>query len=114
MAHHNIKDHELRFTCVYCGKNLKEKFGWKSEHDSQFHYKTIKCECGKEVWMHAQFEGSGHDTWDGSKDWVKKITANVDDHLTEHLKLIVKDCKEKRKKNSMKILKHEKIELPHE
>lgn len=114
MPHHNLKEQEMRFCCVYCGKDLNKSAGWNSEHDSEFHYKAIRCECGKHVWIRAQFEGSGHDTWDGSKEWIKKITANVDDHLTEHLKLIVTECKEKRKKGSMSVIKEEKVELPHD
>ncbi len=48
---------------------MKEK-KWKSEWNPGHHYKKTTCDnCGKEVWVTVDFEGSGHDDWkpDGNK-----------------------------------------------
>ncbi len=63
---------EVRFTCPYCKNNLEETFGWKSHFSGHQHYKGIKCNCGKEVWLKVNFAGSGDDTWDGKESWVSK------------------------------------------
>lgn len=62
MIHHLISEDEVLHKCVYCGKGL-DTTNWKSDFHVRKHYKTVKCECGKENQMTIRFQGSGHDTW---------------------------------------------------
>ncbi len=49
--------------CLYCRKDLHVD-KWNSEWTSEeHHYKSIKCECGKENWVKVDFYGSGHDSF---------------------------------------------------
>ena len=51
----HIKNNKIH--CDYCLKPIK----LKSEHESELHYKSIKCQCGKKIVMKVDFHGSGHD-----------------------------------------------------
>jgi len=46
--------------CCYCRKELDVE-QWNSCWDSEYHYKSIICECGKKNWVRLEFDGSGHD-----------------------------------------------------
>lgn len=61
--HHAAKENDQRFICIYCKKSLlKDK--WESKFSGEIHYKTAKCECGKEARIKVDFHGSGHDSWE--------------------------------------------------
>ena len=68
MPHHNIKERQTKHQCIYCGRFF-DRGRWVSRHDINFHYKTIKCKCGKETRITVKFIGSGHDNWD-KKGWI--------------------------------------------
>jgi len=86
VPHHTIKERQTKDQCIYCGRFF-DKDRWTSEHEINFHYKTIKCECGKEARITVNFIGSGHDDWDRKG----RIT------IQEFEKLLV-DIADKRKK----------------
>ncbi|MFP4112533.1 MAG: hypothetical protein ACLFPQ_05215 [Candidatus Woesearchaeota archaeon] len=62
MLEHMIKsrDNSSIMTCYYCNSDLSER---ESEWVEGFHYKTIRCRCGKVHRHTVDFLGSGHDTW---------------------------------------------------
>jgi hypothetical protein len=62
---HIVREHHLRETCVYCGRDLKEKH-WEPMHCSERLYNMLKCECGKKAVIRLPFLGSGHDSWNHS------------------------------------------------
>ena len=48
--------------CLYCRQELPGS-KWISQWCSEeLHYKTTRCECGKQNWIKVDFYGSGHDT----------------------------------------------------
>ncbi len=64
-AHHLIKEITSKESCIYCGTMLRGR-RWNSEFENFLHYKTTKCpECSSDNRLKVDFQGSGHDTWDG-------------------------------------------------
>jgi hypothetical protein len=61
----------FRETC-YCGAKIRGK-EWESVWHGIKHYKHHKCSCGKELWMTVDFDGSGHDSWDGTHSWIQDM-----------------------------------------
>jgi hypothetical protein len=81
VIHHLISEDEVLHKCVYCGKGL-DTTNWKSDFHVRKHYKTVKCECGKDNQMTIRFfEGSGHDSW-----LAKKLKENPIDENIKKLK----------------------------
>ncbi|MBW3003589.1 hypothetical protein KY328_03310 [Candidatus Woesearchaeota archaeon] len=66
---HLVKSEQIKDVCPYCGKDLEDVSGWRSEFHLEMHYKKIKCSCGKENLVKVDFHGSGHDDWDGKPTW---------------------------------------------
>jgi len=69
---HLFKTENTKDQCPYCGKEFDKKAEWDSEFHLEMHYKSIKCECGKDNFIKVEFHGSGHDTWDGKPSWKRK------------------------------------------
>ncbi len=62
MPHQLVSEGHLKKFCIYCKTDVPmEK--WESEFDSEGHYKTFTCSCGKKLHIKMDFEGSGHDSW---------------------------------------------------
>ena len=61
MMDHLIDNDFFKIACSYCLKSTKE-IEWKSEFEIEIHYKSGKCDCGKELKIRMPFYGSGHDT----------------------------------------------------
>lgn len=61
--HHIISEEDLTQVCPYCGKKPDPE-DFSSEFDeTNFHYKELKCSCGKRLSIKMKFMGSGHDSW---------------------------------------------------
>ena len=58
MMNHLIDNDFLKIACPYCLKSTNE-LKWKSEFEIEMHYKSSKCDCGKELRMRMHFYGSG-------------------------------------------------------
>ena len=63
---HLIDNDFFKISCSYCLKSTKE-IEWKSEFESEMHYKSGKCDCGKELRIRVPFYGSGDDGFNGSE-----------------------------------------------
>ncbi len=72
MPHHLLSEGHLKTFCIYCKKGVPVD-RWKSDFHSGMHYKSLACSCGKELHIKVDFEGSGHDSWNGTK-FTSKIT----------------------------------------
>jgi len=81
MPHHLTSEKELKTFCLYCKSDVPID-GWKSEWHSETHYKTTQCKCGKDLHIKVNFEGSGHDSWNGKK-FTSKITKKTKDETIE-------------------------------
>jgi len=81
MSHHLVGEGHLKEFCIYCKKELPAK-NWKSDFHLGMHYKTLTCSCGKKLHIRVNFEGSGHDSWNGA-GLMSKITkkSNIDDRI---------------------------------
>lgn len=56
--------------CMYCSGGLDRK-EWKSRFIGHKHYKVNSCKgCGKEARVDVEYEGSGHEEWDGEIDFL--------------------------------------------
>jgi len=66
MHHHLVSEPQQKTFCIYCGRNVPRN-EWSSEWHLEAHYKTIKCQCGKNLHIKVNFEGSGHDSWNWEK-----------------------------------------------
>ena len=66
MMDHLIDNNFFNIACFYCLKNSSE-LDWKSEFEMEIHYKSCKCDCGKELRIRMPFYGSGHDSINVSK-----------------------------------------------
>ncbi|MBN2567030.1 hypothetical protein JXB02_03015 [Candidatus Woesearchaeota archaeon] len=84
MVHHLIGERSAKEQCIYCAKDLT-LLPWRSDFHGEIHYKTLTCECGKEVRIRIGFHGSGHDSWDGY------IPSEKGDHISETLEQTVKE-----------------------
>jgi len=82
--HHLVKESDIKENCIYCGKNLINK-KWESKFEGDFHYKTIICECGREIITKVDFLGSGHDSWDGTYSW-EFVVDSYDEKLEVKIK----------------------------
>lgn len=74
VMHHLINEQNQKEICPYCKRNLDGK-SWKSEFNSDHHYKTTMCGCGKTISIKMSFYGSGHDDWQNKKleDKIEQI-----------------------------------------
>ena len=63
---HLIDNDFFKIACPYCLKS-NEDMEWKSEFEMEMHYKSSKCDCGKELKFRVNFNGSGHDSFNGSE-----------------------------------------------
>jgi len=104
VPHHNLKEEDLKNQCLYCGETFSDKEQWDSRFELEKHYKTFKCStCGKDHSIAVDFAGSGHDHWDKTNSWKKKIKNSVDkieDRIMHELKKI--QFKKKSTSNSNK------------
>ena len=92
-AHHLIKEIDTKETCLYCGNKLKGET-WNSEFETEFHYKTIVCSgCGKQNRVKVDFQGSGHDHWDGNGF---KIKGNLEKKIKHKKEIKTKGKLEKK------------------
>ena len=66
MMDHLIDSNFFNIACSYCLKN-NEDVEWKSEFELEIHYKSCKCDCGKELKVRVPFYGSGEDSFNGFK-----------------------------------------------
>ena len=57
--------------CMYCSKELDDD--WKSEWESEIHYKVNTCSCGRKHWVSVSFIGSGHDKTMTEKESIDSI-----------------------------------------
>ncbi len=64
MKHHLVNEIDQKIQCIYCNSEapLHE---WRSEFESELHYKVFACRCGKSTRVRVKFHGSGHDNWSG-------------------------------------------------
>jgi len=46
--------------CEYCSEQINLE-SLESFWIAQYHYKVVRCSCGKSNWVKVNFEGSGHD-----------------------------------------------------
>ena len=82
---HLFKSENIREQCPYCGRDLKDKSGWKSDFHSELHYKKIVCKCGKENFVKVDFHGSGHDDWCSSPSSDEESDGESERCSLEHL-----------------------------
>jgi len=91
MAHHLVSEHDQKAFCIYC-KNEVPPTCWISEWDSEKHYKICPCpHCNKVLRISMDFEGSGHDEWNGLKPKVgvkKKKTIEDRVRVIEKQKVV--------------------------
>ena len=82
MPHHLVSEEGLKTFCLYC-KTEVHPTCWTSEWDSEKHYKKCTCNsCGKDLTIRINFEGSGHDSWNGNKFKSKIVkTGNIEDRI---------------------------------
>lgn len=94
IAEHIIEEIDTKQRCVYCNK-LIEKNTWQSIFHGEIHYKTTKCECGKESRVKVDFAGSGHDSWDGTFNWLKELMKNqrTEKQSVKKLEPLIKELK---------------------
>mgnify|MGYP001617122225 CR=1 FL=1 len=72
-VHHFVKEIHQRLECPYCKNDLSEN-RWNSSFHIEHHYKMTGCEqCGREISIKVNFNGSGHDCWDKNSDFCKLI-----------------------------------------
>jgi len=64
---HLIDSTFFNIACSYCLKSSSE-MDWHSEFEKEIHYKSSKCDCGKELKIRMHFYGSGHDDINLSKN----------------------------------------------
>jgi DNA-directed RNA polymerase subunit RPC12/RpoP len=89
MRHHVVQEQDLKHQCAYCSHDMGDD--WSSQFDRARHYKGASCQnCGKQVTMKVDFDGSGHDDWAGHDRWKEKLQHEVrvrmskrDDELME-------------------------------
>jgi len=72
MKSHLVSERAQKQQCIYCGTNLADR-EWKSEFARDLHYKSIVCDCGRNVRLQVKFHGSGHDSWDGTNSWKQEF-----------------------------------------
>jgi hypothetical protein len=90
MPHHLVSEEGQKTFCIYCKRDVPIS-GWTSEWHSETHYKNVVCKCGKELHIKVNFEGSGHDSWNGKKfksKIVKKKTIEDKVRILEGLKIV--------------------------
>ena len=64
-AHHIIKPEDNKNHCIYCKSSLEDS-RWSSEFVGFIHYKKIVSPtCKSKNIVRVDFDGSGHDSWDG-------------------------------------------------
>ena len=87
-AHHLITEGFTRTVCPYCWRTMNER-EWGSEFEREVHYKSAVCECGKNIRLKVDFQGSGHDDWQErttpflpKKDDTENLTkSSIEDKL---------------------------------
>ncbi len=89
MPHHLVSEGELKTFCIYCKTEVPMK-GWKSDWHSEMHYKTVKCSCGRDLHVRVNFEGSGHDSWNGSnwKSVIVKKSSGKKQNIEDKIKIL--------------------------
>lgn len=87
MPHHLLNERELKTFCIYC-KSEVPVISWKSEWHFEAHYKTVLCKCGKSLHMKVNFEGSGHDSWNGKKFTPKILGKNSGKSIEDKIRII--------------------------
>jgi len=94
IADHIIEETDTKRKCVYCNNRL-EKNIWASIFEKELHYKTTRCKCGKELRIRVNFCGSGHDSWDGNFEWIKKFNNNdkKEKQTVKKLEPLIKELK---------------------
>lgn len=92
VADHIIEEISTKQRCVYCNKAL-EKNTWHSAFQGELHYKTTRCECGKESRVRVNFAGSGHDSWDGTLSWMKELNQKNEKQSVKKLEPLIKELK---------------------
>ncbi len=76
MKHHIVSEPDQRVRCIYCNDDKHLRL-WKSEFESEIHYKVFLCDCGARTRIRMKFMGSGHDTWGGQlPKEVKEMKAS--------------------------------------
>ena len=80
-VHHLVKVEDIAEACPYCKLDLSQG-PWQSRFVGENHYKTAMCSCGKEMWMHVPFYGSGHDSWNKRQVQAAPSGKTIDDKLT--------------------------------
>jgi len=91
--HHLLKEEHQKDNCIYCNNKLNG-LRWDSAFESLIHYKVIECkECKKENRVKVDFHGSGHDSWDGTFEWIKDFNGKEKDGKVTTLESKVKSCK---------------------
>ena len=70
MMDHLIEGDSLKNSCFYCLKS-DEEMVWKSDFESDMHYKVHKCDCGRESRLRMPFYGSGDDTFNIKKKSIE-------------------------------------------
>ena len=63
MIDHLINNNSIKDSCLYC-LNSGNNLNWKSDFEREVHYKSCKCDCGKELRLRMPFYGSGEDSFD--------------------------------------------------
>lgn len=76
-VHHLVREPDFVKQCPYCNREAKptHMHKWRSEFHWGIHYKTLVCNCGKELRVKVGFHGSGHDSWN------KKKKESLDDKV---------------------------------
>lgn len=92
VAEHIIKEIDTKQRCVYCNK-VMEKSIWHSSFHGEIHYKTTNCVCGKESRIRVDFAGSGHDSWDGTFNWLKELNQKNEKQSVKKLEPLIKELK---------------------
>ncbi len=90
-----MKDNKKLDKCTYCHNSFDGKRWFSSFIDGK-HYKRIKCDsCGKEEMLEVDFEGSGHNGWDGTNAWKKdlKLKKKNDGKVKTLEDLVLKNAK---------------------
>lgn len=70
MMDHLIDSNFLKHSCIYCLKS-SEGIDWKSNFENEIHYKSGKCDCGKELRLRMPFYGSGEDSFNEKKKSIE-------------------------------------------
>jgi len=107
-ADHELSEEDLKQTCPYCKHDMSDQKLWKSCFCGSIHYKHATCNCGKDLSIKVEFEGSGHDMWSGAPSWmfneevketpVKKLDDVIDQEALEERRSDSNDSGHKRRK----------------